>query len=89
MSLQARAVNNENAGVTARGVKLGEAPSKQSGGIKRKGLSEMANNQVSGPRSLGGAVKLQVRPKFCFRRVLNHFAGPFYLCMSFLSLPPQ
>jgi hypothetical protein len=66
MSLQARSINNENAGVSTRGAKPGEAPSKQVGPTKRKGLSELGNNQLSGPRQLGGGAKLQVRQVFLF-----------------------
>lgn len=63
MSLQARAINNENAGVPrAQNFKPGEAPTKQTGPIKRKGLSEMGGNQQLGPRGLGGAPKAAVRP---------------------------
>ena len=61
MSLQARTLNNENAGVVSRGAKPGEAPAKQVGPTKRKGLSEMAGNQLGGPRQLGASAKTQVR----------------------------
>lgn len=64
MSLQARGVNNENAGVAPTSFKPGEAPMKQTGPTKRKGLSEMGSNQLMGPRQLGSGLKLQVRPGF-------------------------
>lgn len=62
MSLQARAINNENAGVPrAQNLKPGEAPSKQSGLVKRKGLSEMSGNTQLGARGLSAAPKVAVR----------------------------
>lgn len=73
MSLQARTLDKENAGVVSRGNKPGEAPSKQAGPTKRKGLSEMGSNQLAAPRSLGGGLKTQVRAGFLILTFISIF----------------
>ena len=77
MSLHARAINNENAGVPrAQNLKPGEAPIKQTGPIKRKGLSEMGNNQQQGSRGLSAAPKVTVRRLNCWIPYSASFLPP-------------